>query len=28
VDQEEEVEMGSLDALPGTSAFESEIHVE
>ncbi|MGB8345199.1 MAG: branched-chain amino acid ABC transporter permease [Ktedonobacteraceae bacterium] len=25
---EEEVEMGSLDALPGTSAFESEIHVE
>lgn len=27
-DEEEEVEMGSLDALPGSSAFESEIHVE
>jgi ABC-type branched-subunit amino acid transport system permease subunit len=28
VNEEEEIEMGSLDALPGTSAFESEIHVE
>ena len=25
---EEEVEMGSLDALPGTSSFEAEAHVE
>ncbi len=25
---EEEVEMGSLDSLPGTPGFESEIHVE